>query len=313
MSERRPFFIDTDTASDDAVALAIAFARDDIDIVGIGVVAGNVPLESGVQNALYTRELCGRTDVPVYVGASHPLVFPLGTAQHVHGNDGMGDIGLNLSGRVPNEGHAVDALIEASHQHAGSLTLVTLGPLTNIALAVRRDPSIAERISRVVIMGAAADHVGNVNPVAEFNMWVDPHAVQVVLDSGLPLEFVGWDISRRDAVIVPAEAQRLRAIGTPLAEFCIDIQAVVAAFCEHDTKLAGFDMPDPIAMAYAIDPDVATETRRLHLEVECESAVTRGMVVMDLLGFTRREPNALVVMHADHGRFIDHLEATLRG
>ena len=313
MSERRPFFIDTDTASDDAVALAIAFARTDIDIVGIGVVAGNVPLESGVQNALYTRELCGRTDVPVYVGASHPLVFPLGTAQHVHGNDGMGDIGLNLSGRVPNDGHAVDALITASHQHAGSLTLVTLGPLTNIALAVRRDPSIAERISRVVIMGAAADHVGNVNPVAEFNMWVDPHAVQVVLDSGLPLEFVGWDISRRDAVIVPAEAQRLRAIGTPLAEFCIDIQAVVAAFCEHDTKLAGFDMPDPIAMAYAIDPDVATETRRLHLEVECESTVTRGMVVMDLLGFTRREPNALVVMHADHGRFIDHLEATLRG
>ena len=313
MSERRPFFIDTDTASDDAVALAIAFARTDIDIVGIGVVAGNVPLESGVQNALYTRELCGRTDVPVYVGASHPLVFPLGTAQHVHGNDGMGDIGLNLSGRVPNEGHAVDALIAASHQHAGTLTLVTLGPLTNIALAVRRDPSIAERISRVVIMGAAADHVGNVNPVAEFNMWVDPHAVQVVLDSGLPLEFVGWDISRRDAVIVPAEAQRLRAIGTPLAEFCIDIQAVVAAFCEHDTKLAGFDMPDPIAMAYAIDPDVATETRRLHLEVECESTVTRGMVVMDLLGFTRREPNALVVMHADHGRFIDHLEATLRG
>lgn len=313
MSERRPFFIDTDTASDDAVALAIAFARDDIDIVGIGVVAGNVPLESGVQNALYTRELCGRTDVPVYVGASHPLVFPLGTAQHVHGNDGMGDIGLNLSGRVPNEGHAVDALIAASHQHAGSLTLVTLGPLTNIALAVGRDPSIAERISRVVIMGAAADHVGNVNPVAEFNMWVDPHAVQVVLDAGLSLEFVGWDISRRDAVIVPAEAQRLRAIGTPLAEFCIDIQAVVAAFCEHDTKLAGFDMPDPIAMAYAIDPDVATETRRLHLEVECESAVTRGMVVMDLLGFTRREANALVVMHADHGRFIDHLEATLRG
>jgi purine nucleosidase len=185
--------------------------------------------------------------------------------------------------------------------------------LTNVALAVRRDPALAERVSRVVIMGAAADHVGNVNPVAEFNRWVDPHAVQVVLDSGLPLEFVGWDISRRDAVIVPDEAQRLRAIGTPLAEFCIDIQAVVAAFCEHDTKLAGFDMPDPIAMAYAIDPDVATETQRLHLEVECESTVTRGMVVMDLLGFTRREPNALVVMHADHGRFIDHLEATLRG
>jgi len=307
----RPFFIDTDTASDDAVALALALTDDRVNVVGIGVVAGNVPLDSAVQNALYTREVCGREDVPVYVGADRPLVLELGTAQNVHGNDGMGDIGLPLSGRSPDPGHAVDALIEASHTHAGELTLVTLGPLTNIALAVRRDPTLAERIPRVVIMGAAADHVGNVNPVAEFNMWVDPHAVQVVLDSGLPLEFVGWDISRRDAVIVPALADELRAIGTPLAEFCVDIQATVASFCATETKLAGFDLPDPIAMAYAIDPTIATETRRMHLDVECDSATTRGMVVMDLLGFTRREPNALVVMHADHERFVDMLRAMM--
>ncbi len=307
----RPFFIDTDTASDDAVALALALTDDRVNVVGIGVVAGNVPLDSAVQNALYTREVCGREDVPVYVGADRPLVLELGTAQNVHGNDGMGDIGLPLNGRAPNPGHAVDALIEASHTYAGELTLVTLGPLTNIALAVRRDPTLAERIPRVVIMGAAADHVGNVNPVAEFNMWVDPHAVQVVLDSGLPLEFVGWDISRRDAVIVPALADELRAIGTPLAEFCVDIQATVASFCATETKLAGFDLPDPIAMAYAIDPTIATETRRMHLDVECDSVTTRGMVVMDLLGFTRREPNALVVMHADHKRFVDMLRAMM--
>ena len=303
----RPFYIDTDTASDDAVALALALTDDRVDIVGIGVVAGNVPLASAVQNALYTREVCGRGDVPVHVGADRPLVLPLGTAQNVHGHDGMGDIGLELRGREPDAGHAVDALIEASHRHAGELTLVTLGPLTNIALAVHRDPTIVERIPRVVIMGAAADHVGNVNPVAEFNMWVDPHAVQVVLDSGLPLEFVGWDISRRDAVIVPSLADELRAIGTPLAEFCIDIQATVASFCATETKLAGFDLPDPIAMTYAIDPTIATETRRMHLEVECDSTTTRGMVVMDLLGFTRREENALVVMHADHERFVEML------
>jgi len=147
--------------------------------------------------------------------------------------------------------------------------------------------------------------------VAAFNMWDDPHAVQVVLDSGLPLEFVGWDISRRDAVIVPALADELRAIGTPLAEFCVDIQATVASFCATETKLAGFDLPDPIAMAYAIDPTIATETRRMHLDVECDSVTTRGMVVMDLLGFTRREPNALVVMHADHKRFVDMLRAMM--
>ena len=311
MTDGRPFFIDTDTASDDAVALVMAFARDDIDIVGISVVAGNVPLSSALQNALYTREICGREDVPIYAGAARPLMFELGTAQHVHGTDGMGDIGLPLSGRTPDEGHGVDALLQASQDHAGDLTLVTLGPLTNIALAIHRDPAIVDRINRVVVMGAAADHVGNVNPVAEFNMWVDPHAVQIVLDSGLPLEFVGWDISRRDAVVVPDEAKRLRSIGTPLAEFTIDIQRIVAEFCARDTKLAGFDMPDPIAMAYAIDPSVATETRRLNLVTECGDGPTRGMVVMDLLGFTGREPNALVVMHADHAAFIAQLEAAI--
>ncbi|MEC8464098.1 MAG: nucleoside hydrolase [Actinomycetota bacterium] len=311
MSTLRPFFIDTDTASDDAVALVMAFARKDINIVGIGVVAGNVPLSSALQNALYTRELCGRTDVPVYAGADRPLIFELGTAQHVHGDDGMGDIGLPLTGRAPNEGHAVDALLEASNEHAGELTLVTLGPLTNIALAIQRDPSIADKISRVVLMGAAADHIGNVNPVAEFNMWVDPHAVQIVLESGLPLEFVGWDISRRDAVIVPEEANRLRSIGTPRAEFIIDIQRIVAEFCARDTKLAGFDMPDPIAMAYAIDPSIATQTRHLNLVIECTEGPTRGMVVMDLLGLTGRDPNAVVVVHADPSAFIRQLEAAI--
>ena len=311
MSTLRPFFIDTDTASDDAVALVMAFARKDINIVGIGVVAGNVPLSSALQNALYTRELCGRTDVPVYAGADRPLIYELGTAQHVHGDDGMGDIGLPLTGRAPNEGHAVDALLEASNEHAGELTLVTLGPLTNIALAIQRDPSIADRISRVVLMGAAADHIGNVNPVAEFNMWVDPHAVQIVLESGLPLEFVGWDISRRDAVIVPEEANRLRSIGTPRAEFIIDIQRIVAEFCARDTKLAGFDMPDPIAMAYAIDPSIATQTRHLNLVTECTEGPTRGMVVMDLLGLTGRDPNAVVVVHADPSAFIRQLEAAI--
>ena len=206
---------------------------------------------------------------------------------------------------------SVDALLEASTEYAGELTLVTLGPLTNIALAIQRDPSIADRISRVVLMGAAADHIGNVNPVAEFNMWVDPHAVQIVLESGLPLEFVGWDISRRDAVIVPEEANRLRNIGTPRAEFTIDIQRIVAEFCARDTKLAGFDMPDPIAMAYAIDPSIATQTRHLNLVTECAEGPTRGMVVMDLLGFTGREPNAVVVMHADHSAFVRQLEAAI--
>jgi purine nucleosidase len=306
----RPFFIDTDTASDDAVALVIALRRPDVDVVGIGVVAGNVPLDLGVQNALYVVEQCGAS-VPVYAGADRPLLVELETGQHVHGTDGMGDIGLPLTGRHPSAGHAVDALIDASHRHAGELTLVTLGPLTNVALAVRRDPTLPDRIARCVVMGAVADHIGNQTPAAEFNMWVDPHAVAAVLESGLPIELVGWDVSRRFAVMTPQDEEALRRLGTPLATMCVDIQRVLTRFCSDETGLAGFDLPDPIAMAIAIDPAVATDTRRFYCQVERDSPITRGMVVMDVLSLTGREPNAAVVVAADRDRFLAMLHVAV--
>jgi purine nucleosidase len=306
----RPFFVDTDTASDDAVALVIALRHPAVEVVGIGVVAGNVPLDQAVQNALYTLELVG-AQVPVHAGEAAPLARPLETAQHVHGRDGMGDIGLPLHGRSPAAGHAVDALLEASHRHAGDLELVTLGPLTNVARALERDPSLPERIRRCVVMGAVADHIGNTNPVAEFNMWVDPEAMEVVLASGLALELVGWDVSRHYAVLDHADQAELRAIGTPLAEFVVDINGVVDQFALTETKLAGFDLPDPIAMAYAIDPTLATEVRRLHCAVETGSELTRGMVVMDVLGLLGHEPNATVVTAADRARFLQMLRAAV--
>jgi purine nucleosidase len=303
---KRKFFIDTDTASDDAVALIIALRHGDIDVVGIGVVAGNVPLEMGVQNALYTRELCG-SSAPIYVGAAKPLVRELRTAQFVHGMDGMGDIGLDLAGRQPNVGDAVDELIKAAHEFDGVLELVTLGPLTNIALALKKDPSIATKIKRCVVMGAVADHIGNVTPVAEFNMWVDPEAVDVVLQSGMNLEFVGWDISRKFAVITQAESAMLRFMDTPFATFTIDIQRVLEKFCANETHLAGFDLPDPIAIAYAINSSVADEVREMHLVVETQSPATEGMVVMDTLGVLHQTPNALVVTSARHDVFMSML------
>ena len=310
---RRPFWIDTDTASDDAVALVIAFTHPDVELIGISVVAGNVPLDRAVQNALYTRELVGRDDVPIHAGEATPLRLPLETAQNVHGGDGMGDIGLELTGRDPDGDDGVDALLAAAHDHAGELTLVTLGPLTNLARALERDPSLPDRIPRTVVMGGAADHIGNVTPVAEFNMWADPHAVDRVLSSGLKLEFVGWDISRKHAVVTPEVADELRTTGTPVAEFCVDIQRVVARFCATETKLAGFDLPDPITMAYAVDPSIATGIRDLHLRVETESDLTRGMVVMDVLGLTGAAPNAKVVTAADGAAFLRMLRAALTG
>lgn len=303
---QRFMFIDTDTASDDAVALVMALRHPAVTVVGIGIVAGNVPLAMGVQNALYTREMCG-SSVPVHAGCDRPMRRDLRTAQMVHGHDGMGDIGLQLSGRTPEPGHAVDALIAAANAHSGALELVTLGPLTNVATALRKDPSIAGKIARCVVMGAVYDHIGNVTPVAEFNMWCDPEAVDVVLRSGMRLEFVGWDRSRFDALITADLAASIRSIGTPLAEFAIDIQRCVLEFCRTETKLDGFDFPDPIAMAHALDSGVALETRDLYLEVETGHGPADGMVVMDVLGVLHREPNALVVTKASHERFVQML------
>ncbi len=308
---KRKFWIDTDTASDDAVALIMAFMRTDIDVVGVSIVAGNVPLDMGVQNALYTAELCGAT-LPIYAGAAKPLSRALGTAQFVHGEDGMGDIGLVLSGRTPTPGNGVDKLIEALHVHSGDIELVTLGPLTNIALALQQDPTIARTVKRCVIMGAVADHIGNVTPVAEFNMWVDPEAVDIVLKSGMHVEFVGWDISRTEAVITPQESAMIRSLGTDRASFSVDIQRVLEKFCAEETHLNGFDLPDPIAMAYAIDTSVATEAHHWYLSVETGSALTRGMVVMDTLGVMHQEPNAIVVTRASHEKFMSMLMDALR-
>ena len=308
---KRTFWIDTDTASDDAVALIMAFMNPDIEVVGLSIVAGNVPLDMGVQNALYTAELCAAT-APIYVGAAKPLSRELGTAQFVHGEDGMGDIGLPLSGRTPTSGNAVDKLIEAIHLHADHIELVTLGPLTNIALALQQDPSIARSVKRCVVMGAVADHIGNVTQVAEFNMWVDPEAVDIVLRSGMHLEFVGWDISRTEAVVTPQESAMIRSLGTERANFSVDIQRVLEKFCAEETHLNGFDLPDPIAMAYAIDTSVATEVHHWYLASETSSELTRGMVVMDTLGVMHQEPNAFVVTRASHEKFMSMLVDALR-
>lgn len=312
MATRRPFLIDTDTASDDAVALWMALRDPTIEIEAITVVAGNVPLDRAVQNALFTVEVADRTDVPVHVGAAVPLARPLFTAEFVHGQDGMGDIGLPLTGREPAAGGAVDVLVERMGAHApGELTLVTLGPLTNVALAFRRDPSLATRLASVVVMGGTGDAVGNVSAVAEFNIFVDPEAAAEVFASGAPITMVGWDISRTFAVIDHALAAELRAIGR-LGALAMDIQAKVDAFATHETHLAGFDLPDPIAMAVALDPALATKVERRNVVVETRGEYTVGQTVVDHLGLTDRAPNTDIVVEASRDGFLAMLREHLR-
>jgi purine nucleosidase len=301
--------IDTDTASDDAVALLMAFRHPATTVEAVTVVAGNVPLPQAVQNALYTREIVG-SEAPVYAGRAAPRRGVLRTAQYVHGQDGMGDIGLGLVGRTADEGDAVEVLIDRIRTRPGELTLVTLGPLTNVAEAFERAPDLAGKVARLVMMGGTSDAIGNVSPVAEFNIWVDPEAARIVFASGAPIVMVGWDISRKYAAFSPAEAAALSALG-PLGQFSVRIQATLDGFARAHTNLPGFDLPDPIAMAVAIDPQTATLTRRLYVDVETAGQLTRGQTVIDHLRLTNREPNADVVLEASREHFDSLLKLTL--
>lgn len=306
----RKFLIDTDTASDDAVALVMALREPTVTVEGVTVVAGNVPLDQAVQNALYTVELCG-SEVPVYAGRHAPLMRDLQTAEDVHGKDGMGNIGLPLSGRDPAGTDAIDVIIETIIGSPGEITLVTLGPLTNVAIALLREPGIADAVEHCYVMGGAGSGPGNVTQLAEFNFWADPEAARLVMRSGMPLTQVGWDISVASATFDTAAATEMRACG-PLGEFSVDIQAVLDTFAREVSGVAGFDLADPMAMAVAIDPSIAT-SERLHVAVLIGDDIGRGKDVIDWHGVTGLEPNVDVVTRVPRETFVEMLHRLLTG
>jgi purine nucleosidase len=287
----------------------MALRHPDVTVEAITVVAGNVPVELAVQNALYTRDLAG-SDVPVYAGAALPRSGPQELGLHVHGADGMGDIGLELHGREPASGEAAEVLVDAIRARPGELTLVTLGPLTNVARAFELAPDVASKLRALVLMGGTSDAVGNVSPVAEFNIWADVESAALVYSSGAPITMVGWDISRKYAVFAPDDAAALRALG-PLGEFSVDIQRTLVEFALQHTRLAGFDLPDPIAMAVALDPGVATDVRRVHVAVERRGELTRGQTVVDHES-RFGDANVDVVFAASRERFLALLHDALR-
>lgn len=306
----KQLIIDTDTGSDDAVALIMALKHPKAQVRAITMVAGNVPLPQATQNALYIVEQCG-ANVPVYMGRDKPLLRPLFTGQFVHGEDGMGDIGLPLSGRKPAGGHASDILIDLIQRNPGEITLVTLGPLSNIALALLREPNIAGNVKHCYIMGGTSDNHGNVGLVGEFNVWVDPEAANIVFESGMPITMIGWDISRKYAVFDENDTAALRALGTPLAHLSVDIQAKLTKFALESTGLAGFDLPDPIAMSIALDEEIITASAQHFVTVETGDGHSRGQTLLDYLNMLGRHPNTRVILEANRERFLEQLYRAL--
>lgn len=319
----RTFLIDTDTASDDAVALIMALRAPDVRVAAITTVAGNVDAQQATRNALYTVELCGAS-VPVFIGAEKPLLRAYRNATWFHGRDGLGDHDYPGPKRSPEVLHAVDAIIEIVEANPG-LTIVTLAPLTNIALALAKQPSIATNVGRCVVMGGAPCCEGNVTPAAEYNIWVDPEAARMVLLSGLPVELVGWQTSRGNAVIHEDDIGRIQGLNNKVAHFAVECNSHARQAYKVQTGDDGICLPDPVAMAVALDPTIGTEWSLHYVEVETQSELTRGMTVVDRLNVAddernrdvwaqalRRGPNAKVCWTIDPDRWKRALLSALR-
>jgi len=286
------FLIDTDTASDDAVALIMALRSPSVSVLAITAVAGNVAVQQAARNALYTSELCG-AHVPVFLGAEKPLQREHQSAHWFHGRDGLGDHGYPAPRRAPEKQHAVGAIVATIEANPG-LVLVTLGPLTNVALALQHKPEISTKVSRCVIMGGAPCCEGNVTPAAEYNIWCDPEAARIVLRSGLPVELVGWHLCRGEAALKLDDIEGVLSLDTPVARFAIECNSRAQEAYFEQTGEHGISLPDPVAMSVALDPTIVTEQTQNYVDVETSSELTRGMTVVDRLDVAGNERNRAV-------------------
>lgn len=305
-----PIIIDTDPGQDDAVAILLALASPELEVLGITAVAGNVPLSLTEVNARKVCELAGRPEIKVYAGAIRPVLHNLVTAEHVHGKTGLDGPVLAEPTMPLQKQHAVDFIIDTlMSRPAGTVTLCTLGPLTNVALALINEPRIASRIRRIVAMGGGFFEGGNITPAAEFNIYVDPHAARLVLDAGIPFTLIPLDCTHQ-ALTTKARVQKFRDMKNnsgPAVALMMDF------FERFDVEKYGTDggpLHDPCVIAWLLKPELFT-SRDVNVVVECESPLTMGMTVVDWWRVTDRKPNATVCRSINSDGFFSLLTERL--
>ena len=307
----RKIIIDTDPGQDDAFAILLALASpEDLEVLGICAVAGNVPLALTQRNSRIVCELAGRREVRVFAGCEAPLKRKLVTAEYVHGKTGLDGPVLAEPTMPLQPGHAVDFIIETLRREpVGTVTLCPLGPLTNIATAFLKAPDIVGRVQEIVLMGGAYFEVGNVTPTAEFNIYVDPEAAEIVFKSGVPLVVMPLDVTHK-ALTSRRWIEGLRSMGTEVGRVAADWADFFERFDVSKYGSDGGPLHDPCVIAYLINPDLFTG-RRINVEIETRSELTLGMTVADWWGVTGRPANALFMGALDARGFFDLLTERL--
>jgi inosine-uridine nucleoside N-ribohydrolase len=306
--------LDTDTAGDDTIAIMMALKARNAKLEGITINCGNVRFDQEVENALYTVQVAGMSgQVPVFPGARHPLVRDWDTAENIHGRDGMGNSNFPKARQRPETMHAVEAIIDTVNSNPGEITLVEIAPMTNLALALKKDPSIVKKVKHFFFMGGTNHYPGNVTPAAEFNIWVDPDAAKIVLGSGMPTTMVGWEICMRHGLIGPKEYELIEEMKTKESEFFIAVNRQVRKFMREEIGIDATSCPDSITMSVVLNPDVAVDVRRRYVEADDSEGISRGATVVDDTGALKKKPNVHVVCEASQLLYRKMLFKMLRG
>lgn len=305
-----PLVIDTDTAADDCFALLAGLLHPNADLRAITLVAGNVSFDKQVHNAFVTIGQAGRAgEVPIFAGARQPMMREWASAEYVHG-DGKGGVDWPVPDIQLETQHGVDALIDLSHQFAGELVIVAIGPLTNIATAVVKDRDFAARVSRLYVMGGSNNYRGNITPAAEYNFYVDPEAAKIVADAGFDLTIIDWGVTLRQAVFTRAMLKEIADLNTPLAHFFVTVNKPTLEF-DESVGINGSTHPDILSVFAAIEPALITRTARYRLDIECAGETTRGYSVFDW-GVFDQPANATVVEEIDETGFYHAIKTLLQ-
>jgi purine nucleosidase len=304
------FVIDTDPGVDDAHAIMMAFAHPEAHIEAITTVAGNVSLERTTANACTILDVLEQ-DVPVYAGCCRALVARTPDASYAHGKDGLGDSGYPPSKRRVATEHAVNALVRLANESPGELTLVAIGPLTNLALATRLDPTLPKKYKRLIVMGGSIRGMGNATPAAEFNAYVDPEAAAIVFDSWPGLTLISWETTL-DHGFTAEQVETLMSMDSPRAQFFRRITPQTIEFVHQILGLEGMFSPDALAVAVALEPGIVRKAEAHYIQVELAGEHTRGQTTVDWLDRTGHEPNVNLVLEVDPQRLWELMQAAVR-